>query len=289
MKKINIFLFILIFVIGGVILFKQLAPEPDETLSPSEPVGEQREVGLAEPKSPEETKLSEAELQKHIKSKMYLESTFMALEYSKVNNVEMMSNLKGYLDDNSKMKKEDVVKLIDIHEKTFLNRYLKVFVSSPDPELNELNSKMRRIFYQMKVGFDTLDTYGTIPVEVPTTEPTGEGDVPPEGEAISEDAAPAPAGNQPTSLHDRKKPAEPKFDNNDLQLGIQQLEQVAPLVEEALKELGIQDIKIEKAWLRAGISESDITGVIDKSNAITPTLEGDSVESESAESVSTNP
>lgn len=253
---------------GGILLYKQLAPKSDTEVAPSVPTGEQREVGLSEPKSKEETKISEEELQKQIRNKTYLESTFMALEYSKVNNVEMMNTLKGYVDDNSKMKKEDVVQLIDIHEKTFLNRYLKVFVSSPDPELTELNSKMRRIFYQMKVGFDTLDAYGAIPVEVPTTAPAEgtEGEVPPEGEAITNETP--STGSQPTSLHDTVKPAEPKFDNNDLMLGLQQLEQVSELVDEALKDLGVQDIKIDKKWLDSGVSESDIVEVIDKSNAV---------------------
>lgn len=282
MKKINIFLMILVLVLGGFILVKQFLPETPEVADVppvvDEGTGEVREVGLTEPESAESSKISEVELHKHIKNKRYLENTFMALEYSGVNNKQMIDTLKAYSEDNTRMKPEDVAELIQIHEKTFLNRYLKVFVSTPDVEMLELNSEMRRIFYQMKVGFDDLHAYGSVPipqtaepVEGEEGAPPAEGQTAPAADATGTAAPAATSGtNQPISLKTEKR--EPVYEMNDILSGIQKLEEADAYVAEALKLLGLADIEIEKKWLKAGISESDLNEIMDKTNIVNPDL-----------------
>lgn len=279
MKKLNLFLLILVLVLGVFILVKQFLPsgsnEPDVPSEVTQPVDDTREVGLSEAKSPEETKISETELHKHVKNKRYLDNTYMALEYSKVNNAQLADTLKAYMDDNTKMKPEDVSALIEIHEKTFLNRYLKVFVSAPDAEMQELNSEMRRIFYQMKLGFDSLRKYGAIPVAPAPA--VGEDGQPIDPATVDPNAAPAEGGEgtAPATTPAYTGPAEPKYDLNDIRIGLQQLEQVQPLVEDALAKLGKEDIKIEIKWVEAGISESDLLEVMDKTNIANPELSED--------------
>lgn len=291
MKKINLFLLVLVLVLGVFILAKQFMPKDTEVTDAPPVVDESvdvREVGLSDPESPEATKISEVELHKHIKNKRYLENTYMALEYSKVNNKQMIETLKAYADDNTKMKPEDVTELIQIHEKTFLNRYLKVFVSSPDSELIELNTEMRRIFYQMKIGFDELHSYGAIPIAKSSTSPEGAVDAegnpvePPEGQTAPAAGAtgttgtssPTTSSTQPTTMT-ATVPSEPVYEMNDILLGIQKLEEAESYVNEALKLLGLADIEIEKQWLAAGISESDLNEIIDKTNIVNPDLSED--------------
>lgn len=282
MKKINIFLMILVLVLGGFILVKQFLPDSPEVADVppvvDEVTGEVREVGLSEPESAESTKISEVELHKHIKNKRYLENTYMALEYSNVNNKQMIDTLKAYSEDNTRMKPEDVADLIQIHEKTFLNRYLKVFVSSPDVEMLELNSEMRRIFYQMKVGFDDLHAYGAVPLpqtgapaEGQEGAPPAEGQTAPAAGAVGSAEPSTTSGtNQPVSLKQEKR--EPVYEMNDILSGIQKLEEANAYVAEALKLLGLADIEIEKQWLKAGISESDLNEIMDKTNIVNPDL-----------------
>lgn len=284
MKKVNIFLMILVLVLGLFIIVKQFLPESSEVADVppivDEETGEVREVGLSEPESAESTKISEVELHKHIKNKRYLENTFMALEYSSVNNKQMIDTLKAYSEDNTRMKPEDVAELIQIHEKTFLNRYLKVFVSAPDAELLELNSEMRRIFYQMKVGFDNLHAYGSVPLPKSTESVEGaegtsstEGKTAPAANATGSagsTSTPASGTNQPISLKVEKR--EPVYEMSDILAGIQKLEEADAYVAKALKSLGIADVAIEKKWLKAGISESDLNEIMDKTNIVNPSL-----------------
>lgn len=257
MKKINIFLIILILVLGSFLVYKQLQPKTIE-LDPSNEAINGIEVITEENQSSTigiETDLTdkkiipEHELIQEIKNKRYLESTFMALEYSKVNNKELVNSLKSYLDNNSTMTEEDVVRLIETHEKTFLNRYLKVFVMNPDESLFELNSEVRRVFYQMKDGFETLKNYKVI---IPT-------EVSVEGEDSS----------QTTSTEKNEQ----TYDSSKLQQGIQKLESVYSLVDDALILLAEEDIKVEEKWLSYGLTEKDIFDVIDKTNGTLPVLE----------------
>lgn len=291
MKKINLILIILILFLGGFVVFNQLSKDDsnqvdDAPLTTDDNYTQERQVGLSEPLPAEETKLTEVELFKHIKSKRYLENTYMALEYSKVNNKQLLDTLKTYTTDETTMKPEDAAKLIEIHEKTFLNRYLKVFVSTPDEELLELNNEMRRLFFQMKTGFDTLHAYGSVPLTSMTPEEAvkavGEDA---EGEVSSavESGATGTSGEQGDGtttnvdinnipITQSTKPAEPVYDINVIIQGIKQLEEAEALVSSALKKLGIADIVIEQQWLRAGISESDLTQIMDKTNIVNPEL-----------------
>lgn len=255
---INIFLLIIALVAGGYMLYKNLFNKAEQAITDIKDemetvTGPMEEIDkiLDGSSNISNGEISEEELIRQIKNKRYLENTYLALQYSKVNNRELRTTLKNYLDDNTQMKPKDVSHLIDLHERTFLNRYLKVFVITPDEELHDLNSKMRRIFYQMKLGFDTLNQYSN------------------ESDSI-------------VNPKDKERPLykEPDVDYKpeNIRQGISQLESADSLVDEALEELGRVDVVIERQWLESGLSESDITDIIDKTNVIQPNLNNDSLD-----------
>lgn len=257
MKKVNIFLIILILVFGGYLLYYQISSrnntEKDTQISQEQEGNDTVITDIIENRKAPEPKnplvIPEEELIKQIKNKEYLESTYMSLEYSKINNTQLVNTLTDYVSDGTNMKPEDISSLIDIHEKTFLNRYLKVFVMAPDSELYSMNSQMRRILYQMKSAYDTLSSYGGKKNTAILTEGT-------EG-APQEPAEPTPSSEE-----------EIEYNIEDIRTGIQQLEQVNLLVDEALETLGKEDIEIEQKWLETNVTESDIVEVIDKSNSM---------------------
>jgi len=273
MKKTNIFLIVLIFIIGIYLLYTNLfKPEESQVentnvtaIEVNNETNSLNENGNPTPVN-DDLKLTQEQISQQIKNKKYLEDTFMALEYSKVNNVELRSQIQAFIDDNSQMKPEDMAVLIKLHEKTFLNRYLKVFVDVPDKDLTELNSEMRRIFYQIKSGFDILHGFGSVALDVPVT--TNNGD----GTAVSEVNLDGNDSNtttsQPSTSVKGSKKNEPNYDINLLRNGLQQLSSTDELVNDALKKLGSEDILIEKEWIKANLSEGDITDAIDTSNSV---------------------
>lgn len=156
-KKINITLLVLILVFGGFLLYRQLMGSPEKQTSS---VGQSQTVSL-ENNGPQQ-KIDEKTLKEDITNKRYIEQSYMALEYSKVNNKDLIKQIKAFVDGTSKAKAADIADLINIHEKTFTNRYMKVFVSGHTEELASLNKDMLAEFYQMKRGFDTLHSFGRI-------------------------------------------------------------------------------------------------------------------------------
>lgn len=294
MKKINIILLVLILVLGGFILVSQLTKGKDTSdvdfnTSLSEPsedeyTGGTSTVGFEETKPTEETKITEIELHNQIKDKRFLENTYMALEYNKVNNKTLINTLKTFVDDETTMKEEEVTQLILLHEKTFLNRYMKVFVSTPSDDLLELNNEMRRVFFEMKLAYDTLHQYGVMydPNAVNTTFINDDGTVGAgEGEVSDAASSGAVSSDQQAEMPEydingipitKKSTKEANYDINVIREGIQKLERAETLVYDALKKMGSADILIEQKWLKAGLSEGEITEVMNKTNIVNPDL-----------------
>lgn len=250
MKKINIFLIILIIVFGSYLIYHQLSnrqPEPIEVTEQHEQIIEENKEGRVSESSREIIQekpviIPEKDLLVQINNKNFLEETYMALEYSKVNNEQLISSLKAFVDNNNRMQPADVVRLIEIHEGTFLNRYLKIFVMNVNSELSSVNTEMRRLFYQMKSAYDVLSAYG--------------GRDPLLG--YSEIDSERPVNR---ALEDERT-----YDLNKLKQGIHELELANEIVDEALEKLGKEDVKIERVWIDANLSEKDILNVLDKTN-----------------------
>ena len=252
MKKINVFLIILILVFGTYLVYNQLSnrqSEPNIADNSQEQIDIDEEIegphnNAARPLVAEKEPLiiSERDLIRQINNKKFLEETFMALQYSKINNEQLIDTLKAFLDDNNRMKPEDVVRLVDIHERTYLNRYLRVFVMTTDEEMHSLNSEMRRLMYQMKASYDILSAYGESDPKL------GFSDI---------------DNDRPVN---RARKDERVFDINKLRQGIHELETANMFINEALQKLGEEDIKIERKWMDANLSENDILEVLDKTN-----------------------
>lgn len=235
--------------------------------------------------------MTEVELASTVKSKRYIENAYMALEYSKVSNMKLIEALEAYVEDPTRMKEEEVLALITSYEKSFLNRYLKVYITSPDVDLTDLNYELRRTFFGMKVGFDELKLYGNIPqenslvvngegqLEVPE-EPTKEGD---ESAQVDENFVENNKQEQtekPKTEYDingipinkeEKEKKEPVYDIEIIKNGLEKLKKAQTFVNAALKEAGLVDIEIEKKWISAGIQENDVLEMMDKTNAVDST------------------
>lgn len=292
MKKLNIVLLVLILGLGGFILVSQLLGKDSEEVSFDEtPLVEESSytegtstVGFEETKPTEETKITEIELHNQIKDKRFLENTYMALEYNKVNNKTLINTLKTFVDDPTTMKEEDVTQLILLHEKTFLNRYMKVFVSTPSEDLTDLNNEMRRVFFEMKLAYDTLHQYGVFydpNATASTVSVDSDGNVLEDGEISSaaESGTVANAETEQLPEYDingiplnTTVQREPNYDINLIREGLQKLEQSEHLVYDALKKMGLADIEIEKKWLAAGLSQGELVDVMDKTNIVNPDL-----------------
>lgn len=292
MKKLNIILLVLVLGLGGFILVSQLLGKDSEEVSFEDtPLVEEDSytegtstVGFEETKPTEETKITEIELHNQIKDKRFLENTYMALEYNKVNNKTLINTLKTYVDDPTTMKEEDVTQLILLHEKTFLNRYMKVFVSTPSEDLLDLNNEMRRVFFEMKLAYDTLHQYGVYYDPNATQSDISidsEGNVLDEGEISGAAESGTVANNETQELPqydingiplNTTVVREPNYDINFIREGLQKLEQSERLVYDALKKMGLEDIEIEKKWLAAGLSQGELTDVMDKTNIVNPDL-----------------
>lgn len=281
-KKINIFLIVLIILLGGFLLYFQLfqknkpivngakdnqnktqtteqnSSTNNDLLTPIVPnVNLDTETGYRDiVDSKPAVTIPEEELVAQIQNKEFLEATYMALEYSKLNNTQLIETLKNYAQDETTMKQEDVSKLIQIHNKTFTNRYLKVFVLSPTEELADLNSDMRDIFYAMKDAFSTLGLYGAKIYNTPA----------PVTEQATETVT-SSAPNNFVGYIENKDEYTIKYEMSDINLGIKKLEQANAAVNKALESLGVQDIDIEQLWIDANITQQDIITAIDNSNA----------------------
>lgn len=256
----------------------------------------------------EEKPMTEVELNQTIISKRYLENTYLALEYSKVSNDQLINALKGYLDNPTSMKEEEVKQIITLNEKTFVNRYLKVYITSPDDELISLNYEMRQVLFRMKSAFDALHMYGAIPVDttgvVITTRDEDGNIVDANGNVLTEEEAqlaeqerlaqveegsgdPSEATTEEEStaiqydingipVNPKKEVKEPVFDIATIQHGISLLEKANASVDASIKKVGIADIEIEKKWIAAGISEREVLNLMDSSNRVDADLSDES-------------
>lgn len=252
MKKLNIFLIILIIVFGSYLIYHQLSNRNPEPVQISEQQQEQttndkKDEGRVSPSDRDIIKdkkviIPEKDLLVQVNNKNFLEETYMALEYSKINNEQLISTLKAFVDNNNRMQPDDVIRLIEIHEGTFLNRYLKIFVMNVNSDLSSVNAEMRRLFYQMKAAYDVLSAYGSRDPLLGYSE-------------IDHD--------RPVN---RALKDERTYDINKLKQGIHELELANQIVDEALEKLGKEDIKIERVWIDANLSEKDILNVLDKTN-----------------------
>lgn len=247
-KKILIFLAIIFVVLGCFTLgFKLLSPKKQEVVQ--EEV--KTEIATAETvttrdilKEKEPVIISDDELIAQIKNKRYLESSYMALEYSKISNAKLIEVLKNYIEDSNGLQPQDIKEVIDLHEKTFLNRYLKVYIltvdKTIDPTMADVDAKMKNALFKIKSSYASFAAYGR------------------ESIVTAEDGTVTNNG--------------PSWDINILKLGVQELETANTFVDSTLKIVGVADIKIEKAWIDANINTDDLTTVLNKTE-ITETVE----------------
>ena len=184
--------------------------------------------------------ISDDELIAQIKNKRYLESSYMALEYSKISNAKLIEVLKNYIEDSNGMQPQDIKEIVELHEKTFLNRYLKVYIltvdKTIDTNMKDVDTKMKNALYQMKSAYATFAAYGRDKI---TTDENGK-----------------------TTNHG------PSWDINILKLGVQALETANNFVNDTLEVVGVADIKIEKAWIDANLNANDLTTVLNKTNVV---------------------
>lgn len=246
MKKVFIFLTIIFVVLGCFTLgFLLLSPNDKDTVATTQQVS--TPVATAEtvttrdilaPKQP--TIISDDELIAQIKNKRYIESSYMALEYSKISNTKLIDVIKNYIEDSNGMQPEDIKEIISLHEKTFLNRYLKVYIltvdKSIDPTMSEVDKSMKNALFKMKSAYSSFSAYGRDKISTDS-----------EGAMINDG---------------------PNWDINILKLSVQELEAANTYVDGVLKTVGLADIKIEKAWIDANINANDLTTVLNKSNVV---------------------
>lgn len=266
-KKVIALILILVLLLGGFVLVMQLFKPNTEveknTVEQETTTSQTQQVTITSREILEERQpiiISDDDLIAQIKNKRYLESSYLALAYSKISNQKLIDVLKNYLEDNLGTKPEDIREVLDLHEKTFLNRYLKVYVLTPDSSIQETDSEVKNALYQMKSAYSTFSAYGRKGLS-------------PEQIAEQENASSdAPVTFDYSEL-------KPQYDENNLKLGIQALESANTYVDEVLQKVGLEDIAIEKAWIDAQITSEDLTEVLNQSNAISNnlTLENDEI------------
>lgn len=257
-KKLIALILVFILILGGFVLVYQLFGNKNKTTVNVETTVEKpidqitvtsREI--LEPKKP--IIISDDDLIAQIKNKRYLESSYLALEYSKISNEKLIDVLKNYLEDSLGTKPEDIKEILDLHEKTFLNRYLKIYVMLPDSSIQELDGEIKSALYQMKSAYSTFAAYGRRGLS-------------PEQIAEQENAsADAPITFDYSEM-------KPQYDENSLKLGVQALESANTYVNEVLRKIGDKDIEIEKAWMDAQITSEDLTEVLNQSNSASHNL-----------------
>ena len=274
MKKINIFLIILVLVLGSFLLYhffsksnssqSSIIPKSTKPATTQSNTTGKNDISRVVDVNSQKITISEADLTIQVQNKRFLESSYLSLEYSKINNQKLEATLKAYIDNNSKMKKEDITSLIDIDNGTFTNRYLKVFVETPDKNLADLNSSVRRILYQMKTAYDTLSLYGKKPIPAPKKQAAQQGQpvtVAPNAENSNNKQVP-PQKKEGTAT----KSNEPVYDMSDLKKGLATLQQTDILIDKVLQNVGNEDVKIETSWVLAKIDTKTISSIMDKSN-----------------------
>jgi len=229
MRKVNFFLVVVALTLGAYLLHTQVFQEPAGVPLPAPP---------PQVVEPEPQVMTEELLIVQVRNKRFIESAYLALLYSKASNEQLLESLQAYLDENSKMTPEDVATLIEIHEKTFLNRHLKVFVTVPDPSIESVNASARRALHQIGLAYDTLREYGEKPQPV----------------------VPEP-GVTPVER-------EPVFDKTNLRQGVHKLQETVASTREAMTILGEEDIRIERFWLKSGLTEEDLFAVLDRTNNV---------------------
>lgn len=247
MKKVFIFLTIIFVVLGCFTLgFLLLSPNDKDdivatTQQSTTPVATAETVttrDILAPKQP--TIISDDELIAQIKNKRYIESSYMALEYSKISNTKLIDVIKNYIEDSNGMQPEDIKEIVSLHEKTFLNRYLKVYIltvdKTIDPTMSEVDAAMKNALFKMKSAYSSFGAYGRDNI------------------VTAEDGTVTNNG--------------PNWDINILKLSVQELEAANTYVDGVLKTVGLADIKIEKAWIDANINANDLTTVLNKSNVV---------------------
>ena len=273
-KKIILLLIILSLVLGSFVLVWQLflnkpqqevvVETPTETVQEAQLSVTTRDI-LAE-RQP--TIISDDDLLAQIKNKKYLESSYLALEYSKISNTKLIEVLKNYLEDNLGTKPEDIREIIDLHERTFLNRYLKIYVLTPDSSIQEVDSDVKNALYQMKSAYSTFAAYGR------------KGLSPEQIEAQANASADEPVTFDYSEM-------DPQFDDSSLKLGVQALENANTYVNGVLQRIGETDIEIEKAWIDAQITSDDLTEVLNQTNVAYDDLSIDNVEKNNIETEDT--
>lgn len=273
-KKIILLLIILSLVLGSFVLVWQLflnkpqqevvVETPTETVQEAQLSVTTRDI-LAE-RQP--TIISDDDLLAQIKNKKYLESSYLALEYSKISNTKLIEVLKNYLEDNLGTKPEDIREIIDLHERTFLNRYLKIYVLTPDSSIQEVDSDVKNALYQMKSAYSTFAAYGR------------KGLSPEQIEAQANASADEPVTFDYSEM-------DPQFDDSSLKLGVQALENANTYVNGVLQKIGETDIEIEKAWIDAQITSDDLTEVLNQTNVVYDDLSIDNVEKNNIETEDT--
>ena len=274
-KRIILLLIILSLVLGGFVLVWQLflnkphqeivVETPTETVQEAQLTVTTRDI-LTERKP---TIISDDDLLAQIKNKKYLESSYLALEYSKISNAKLIDVLKNYLEDNLGTKPEDIREIIDLHERTFLNRYLKIYVLIPDSSIQDVDSDIKNALYQMKSAYSTFAAYGR------------KGLSPEQIEAQANASADEPITYDYSEM-------DPQFDPSSLKLGVQALENANTYVNGVLQKIGEKDIEIEKAWIDAQITSDNLTEVLNQTNVVYDDLSIDKVEKNNMENNNTS-
>lgn len=264
-KKFIIFFFIIFVILGcftaGYVLFSshnknnsQVAQNDSTDQTIATETITTREI--LEGKTP--VAISDDELISQIKNKRYLESSYMALEYSKISNIKLIEVLKNYIEDSNGMQPEDIKEIISLHEKTFLNRYLKVYILTVDKTIDtkmaDVDAEMKNALFQIKAAYANFSAYGR--------------------DAVTVDEEGVETNNGPS------------YDINILKLGVQNLETANSSVDKVLKTVGIADINIEKAWIDANISSDDLSSVLNKSDVVDTV---DDLNSKTKKSYTSNP
>lgn len=269
-KKIILLLIILSLVLGSFVLVWQLfLNKPQQEVVVETPVETVQEAQLTVTTRDilterQPTIISDDELLSQIRNKKYLESSYLALEYSKISNTKLIEVLKNYLEDNLGTKPEDIREIIDLHERTFLNRYLKIYVLTPDANIQEVDSDIKNALYQMKSAYSTFAAYGR------------KGLSPEQIEAQANASADEPVSFSYSEM-------DPQFDNSSLKLGVQALENANTYVNGVLQKIGQKDIEIEKAWIDAQITSEDLTEVLNQTNVVYDDLSINNVEKNNIE------
>lgn len=106
----------------------------------------------------------EVKLEEQIKTKNYVEQSFISLEYSKISLENLKEEIMRYLslkDDKKEEYEDGFVKILELNKETFFNRYMKVFLQFPSVEndVKDLDISVKEILYNIKEGYVEIDKY----------------------------------------------------------------------------------------------------------------------------------